>query len=88
MFREILRVIIADGLIDRAHLARKTGVDVEIVEDMIRLLIDRGYLSEHRSSDLSHSGCIGCPLSSKCGSGNSIMRTYSISPKGKRYAEA
>ncbi len=88
MFREILREMIADGLINKPHIARKVGVHVKVVEDIICMLVDHGYLSKSSHAELSHSACVGCHLASKCGSGNSTLQTYGITPKGMRYAKA
>ena len=88
MFREILREMIADGLINKPYIARKVGVHVEVVEDIICMLVDHGYLSKSSRAELGHSACAGCHLASKCGSGNSTLQTYSITPKGMRYAKA
>jgi hypothetical protein len=52
------------------------------------MLVDHGYLSKSSHVELGHSACSGCYLSSKCGSGNSTLQTYSITPKGMRYAKA
>ncbi len=79
--------MIADGLINKTHIARKVGVHVEVVEDIICMLVDHGYLSKDSRAELGYSACVGCPLSSKCGSGNSTPKTYSITPKGMRYAK-
>jgi hypothetical protein len=86
MFREILQLIISEKIMSKSIIAQRIGVSSDTVEDMLRLLIERGYLQEDDCVECEPIKCAGCPSSSHCSTDVPVASTITVTEKGLRYA--
>lgn len=86
MFKEILQIIISEGVMSKSIIAQQLDVPPEVVEDMLKMLIDRGYLREDESNDCEPTKCAGCPVNSHCSTDIPVVSTITVTVKGQRYA--
>lgn len=86
MFKKILRSISENKMINKAQLARNVGVSKETLEDILKILADRGYLRIDRPTACETTQCSGCPHASHCSDPNEGIIYYTITEQGLRYA--
>ncbi|MFX1483522.1 MAG: hypothetical protein ACFFCP_10060 [Promethearchaeota archaeon] len=86
MIKRILQLIIQNGILDKKEIARQAGIQVETLDDIIRLLLQRGYLRTEVNNCQKSDMCEGCHFSSDCESMTSSGQAYFITDKGKAYA--
>jgi ferredoxin len=68
-----------------SELAEKTDTTEAMVEQMISLLVSKGYLALiNMDHNCSESHCSGCHIHCKAGSKNA-EKTYFITEKGRKY---
>ena len=87
-FKELLILLQKSGMISIAQLAQSMGVSEGVIEDMIRLLVARGYLRESTPESCEPSACGTCAHSAQCVSDVSSAATYTITEKGIEFAKA
>lgn len=87
MIRRILQLMMKGGMVDKVSISREAGVQPETLDDIIRLLIDRGYL------EVEEDGCEASETCSSCESRRSCQivtssRTYHLTERGQQYARS
>lgn len=86
MIREVLQLIVTEGMLDKNQIARKLGIQNETLDDIIRLLVERGYLRmEHNGCDVE-SSCSGCHNAKGCDMITNTGQAFYITERGKAYA--
>jgi hypothetical protein len=86
VIREVLHVILTEGLSSTSEIAERIGVQEETLIDIIKLLVTRGYLRRDECSDSGTSSCSHCPV--PCGSSANIQtgQAYIVTERGRRFA--
>jgi hypothetical protein len=87
MIKQVLQEIMKSGMVDKMSISREVGIQPETLDDIIRLLIDRGYLAMEED---------GCEVSETCSSCESrrtcqIMtssKSYHVTERGVAYARS
>ena len=87
MIRRVLQEIMKGGMVDKMSIARGVGIQPETLDDIIRLLIDRGYLA------MDEDGCEASETCSSCESRRSCQivtssRAYHVTERGLAYARS
>ncbi|MGY5863183.1 MAG: FeoC-like transcriptional regulator [Candidatus Thorarchaeota archaeon] len=85
MIKKVLQVIVEEGMLNKKEIARRVGIQVETLDDMIRLLIQRGFLRAEVES-CETSACAGCHSSAGCDMVTATGQAYFLTEKGKAYA--
>ncbi|NHJ13542.1 MAG: hypothetical protein EAX95_07680 [Candidatus Thorarchaeota archaeon] len=88
MLKRVLQVIIKGEMMNAAEIARAIGVRPETLEDMIKLLLNRGFLRTENCASAEMTLCAACPSHAACASGVHSGRAYYVTEKGRRYAES
>lgn len=86
MIRKILKIIISRGMLDKNQIAREVGIQVETLDDIIRLLVERGYLRREINGCEMASSCSGCHNASGCNMVTQTGQVLYVTEKGKTYA--
>ncbi len=87
MIKEILGRILEGGMVDKKVVAREFGIQPETLEDIIRLLIDRGYLALEENGCEESASCASCESRRAC----QVMtehRAFLVTERGERYARS
>ncbi|MFW9961878.1 MAG: FeoC-like transcriptional regulator [Candidatus Thorarchaeota archaeon] len=85
MIERVLELIIENRIVDKNELARKVGVQVETLDDIIGLLCQRGYLREEEGSCNESPSCSGCNMEESCGSSDRLGRALFVTEKGRQF---
>ncbi|MHA2003110.1 MAG: FeoC-like transcriptional regulator [Candidatus Thorarchaeota archaeon] len=86
MLKKILQVMLAANIIHKPELARRIGVQQETLDDMLRLLVERGLLRVGECAEISESHCGSCPSLSGCHHEEEESKSYYVTEKGRKYA--
>ncbi|MHA2025774.1 MAG: FeoC-like transcriptional regulator [Candidatus Thorarchaeota archaeon] len=86
MIKKVLQVIVEEGILDKKEIARRVGIQVETLDDMIRLLIQRGFLRAEVDACEEDSACSACHSSAGCDMVTAVGQAYFVTEKGKSYA--
>ena len=85
MFKRILTMLIDEGLLTKNQIASTIGVQVGTLDDMLRIMVERGLLRVGECVEPAETHCTACPVAADCQS-LSTSNDYYITEKGKRYA--
>jgi hypothetical protein len=85
MIEQVLELIVESGIIDKRELARRVGVQVETLDDVIDLLCKRGYLRENEGSCDENPSCSGCSQAESCGAADKLGRALFVTEKAKQF---
>ncbi len=86
MIKQVLEIIVAEGILDKKEIARRIGIQVETLDDIIRLLIQRNFLRTEIEGCKEISACSGCHSSAGCDIVTSAGQAFIVTEKGKAYA--
>lgn len=86
MLKKILQILVNDGILYKREMAERVGVQTETLDDMLRILLEKGYLrlSECRTSE--GVVCSSCPSVGSCNT-EASGQAYYVTAKGTRYAK-
>ena len=82
MLKKVLQVMLTANMIHKPELARRVGVQPETLEDMLKLLLDRGLLRARECAEVSDNHCSGCSSASTCNSDEHEVTSYYVTEKG------
>lgn len=88
MIKKVLQLIVAEGILDKKQIARQVGMQVETLDDIIRLLVERGYLRMESDGCEVESSCSGCHSSAGCDMATSTGQAFYVTEKGRAYASS
>ncbi len=86
MIKQVLEIIVAEGILDKKEIARRRGIQVETLDDIIRLLVQRDFLRTEIAGCQEISACSGCHSSTGCAIMTSTGQAFVVTEKGKTYA--
>ena len=87
MIKKVMQLIVSEGILDKKDIARRVGIQVETLDDMIRLLIQRGFLRTEVQGCEEDSVCTGCHSSAGCEMVTAVGQAYFVTEKGRSYAK-
>jgi hypothetical protein len=82
-----LQIIISEGMLDKKEIARRIGIQIETLDDIVRLLIQRGFLTAEVQGCEENSVCAGCHSAAGCDMVASVGQALYVTEKGKSYAK-
>jgi hypothetical protein len=85
MIKEVLQLIVSEGILDKNQIARRVGMQVETLDDIIRLLVERGYLRMEVNGCDVESSCSGCHSSAGCDTITSTGQAFYVTDRGIAY---
>ncbi|MHA1935841.1 MAG: FeoC-like transcriptional regulator [Candidatus Thorarchaeota archaeon] len=88
MLKKILKLLLAQNLLYKGEIAENVGVQAATLDDMLRILLQRGFLRVGDCESQPQSSCSSCPSASGCESQIDAGKAYFVTEKGKRYAES
>lgn len=88
MIKEVLQLIVSEGILDKNQIARRVGMQVETLDDIIRLLVERGFLRMEVNGCDVEDACSGCHSSASCDLITSTGQAYYVTDRGKAYASS
>ena len=88
MLKKILQVMLDQRIIHKQDLAKIVGVQIETLEDMLRLLVDKEYLKRNDCVEVEDTHCSSCPSVSGCLDDQKATHDYHLTAKGIRYARS
>ncbi len=88
MLKRILQVMLDRRIIHKQELAKIVGVQVETLEDILRLLVEKKYLRREDCVEIEDTHCTRCPSASSCLDDQIATHEYHLTPKGIRYAKS
>ena len=62
MIREILRGMQDGSLLSKREIADRVGVQESTMENILSMLLSKGYLEIEEKNMGQSKGCIGCPM--------------------------
>ncbi|MCK4483456.1 MAG: hypothetical protein KAU89_01435 [Candidatus Thorarchaeota archaeon] len=86
MLKKILQLIVNDGLLYKREMAERIGVQTETLDDMLKILLERGYLRLSECGVSEKVVCSSCPSAGSCNTEVS-GQAYYVTPRGRMYAE-
>ncbi|MHA1948672.1 MAG: FeoC-like transcriptional regulator [Candidatus Thorarchaeota archaeon] len=86
MIKKVMQLIVEERLLSKKEIAHRVGIQVETLDDMIRLLIQRGFLRTEVEGCEPDSACAGCHSAAGCDLVPSGGQTFFVTEKGKTYA--
>ena len=86
MIKKVLQLIVKEGILDKTEIARRVGMQVETLDDIIRLLVERDFLRTDIDGCEESSACSGCHSSAGCDMVNTTGQAFFVTEKGKVYA--
>ncbi|MBY8997242.1 MAG: hypothetical protein KGD60_05880 [Candidatus Thorarchaeota archaeon] len=86
MIKRVLQLIVSEGILDKNQIARRVGMQVETLDDIIRLLVERGFLRMEMNGCDVESACSGCHSSAGCDTESKTGQAFYITDRGKAYA--
>ncbi len=87
MLKEILQIILSGNITSTQQIAESLGIQIDTLEDMLRILHEKGMLTMAECGTTSPTKCASCPIAeSSCSDGN-LGHVYYITDRGRRYAE-
>jgi hypothetical protein len=88
MLKRILQVMLDQRIIHKQDLAKVVGVQIETLEDMLRLLVEKEYLKRDDCVEIEDTHCSGCPSASSCLDEQIATHDYHLTAKGIKYARS
>ncbi|TXT55253.1 MAG: hypothetical protein BAJATHORv1_40163 [Candidatus Thorarchaeota archaeon] len=86
MLREILRVIVDEELVTNRELAKKLGVQIETLHDMLQMLVNKGYLRSNTCNIQEQGTCSSCPQRRGCAEMTTMQgASFSVTEKGLKW---
>jgi len=82
---EVLDLIVEKGIVDKREIARKVGVMVETLDDVVDLLCQRGYLRLSERNCTESPSCSGCSLAESCGPADKLGKALFVTDKGRQF---
>ena len=86
MIKKVLELIVSEGILDKKEIARRAGIQAETLDDVIRLLVERGYLRVEENECDIESSCSGCHNAAGCDIITNTGHVFYVTEKGKAYA--
>ena len=86
MIKKVLQLIVSERILDKNQIASRVGMQVETLDDIIRLLVERGYLRMEVNGCEVESSCSGCHSSTGCDTITSTGQAFYVTDRGKAYA--
>ncbi|MFW9787798.1 MAG: FeoC-like transcriptional regulator [Candidatus Thorarchaeota archaeon] len=86
MIKKVLQLLISEGMLDKNQIARRVGMQVETLDDIIRLLIERGYLRVEMNGCDTETSCSGCHSAKGSDMITNTGQVYYVTAKGRAYA--
>lgn len=86
MLKKILQLLVNDGILYKREMAKRVGVQTETLDDMLKILLERGYLRLSECDTSEKVVCSSCPSAGSCNSEVS-GQAYYVTAKGTRYAK-
>ena len=86
MLKKILQIMLQENVISKAELAKSVGVQPETLEDMLKMLLDRGLLRLGECVEATGIHCAGCPEAVGCQPDGTSGKSYYVTEKGRKYA--
>jgi hypothetical protein len=86
MIRRILKTMLEPGVMSKRKLAESVGLQPETLDDIIRLLVQRGYLEPEGDACETSKACSNCDSKAAC----EVMieyESYRITERGIQYAK-
>lgn len=86
MIRRLLQALLEPKVMSKGELAKLVGVQPETLDDIIRLLLQRGYLEPEGDACDSSESCSNCDSKGAC----DVMieyAAYRITERGIKYAK-
>lgn len=88
MLKRILQIMLDQRIIHKQDLAKTVGVQIETLEDMLRLLVQKEYLKREDCVEIEDTHCSSCPSASSCLDEEIATHDYHLTAKGIRYARS
>ncbi len=86
MLKKILELIVNDGILYKREMAERVGVQTETLDDMLKILLERGYLRLSECGTSEKVICSSCPSAGSCNT-EVLGQAYYVTAVGKRYAK-
>ena len=86
MLKKILQIMVNDGILYKREMAERVGVQTETLDDMLKILLESGYLRLSECGISEKVVCSSCPSAGSCNTEVS-GQTYYVTAKGTRYAK-
>ena len=86
LIKKILQLIVTEGILDKNQIARRVGMQIETLDDIIPLLVERGYLRMEENGCDIESSCSGCHNADTCDVITKVGQAFYVTEKGKAYA--
>ncbi len=81
MILDVLKLIVDNEMVYKKEIAEQVGIQPETLDDVLRLLVERGYLTR-KVTETGDPKCAGCPMSGTCHEeGSSVV--YYVTERGK-----
>ena len=87
MLKKILQLMVNEGILHKAEMAKRVGVQTETLDDMLKILLDSGYLRLFECEVSEKVVCSSCPSAGSCNTEVS-GQAYYVTARGKRYTES
>ena len=86
MLKEIIQQIMSGSMTSKNQIAESLGIQIETLEDMLQLLINKGMLRVSECEQIDQVKCASCPIAESSCNGDVLGQAYYVTERGKRYA--
>ncbi len=87
MLKKILQLIVNEGILYKREMAERMEVQTETLDDMLKILLERGYLRLSECGISEKVVCSSCPSAGSCNTEVS-GQAYYVTARGKSYTES
>lgn len=88
MLKRILRLILEEKVAQKRKIAKKLGVQMSALDDMLGILLENGYLRLGKCDCNPEVTCPTCPMADTCREKSMVSQEYYITQKGSNYVKA
>ncbi|MFW9808807.1 MAG: FeoC-like transcriptional regulator [Candidatus Thorarchaeota archaeon] len=86
MIKKLLKLLLEERILDKNEIARRIGVQIETLDDIIRLMVQQGLLRTEVNNCEENTACASCHNHEGCDMTTSTGQAFFVTEKGIAYA--
>ncbi len=86
MLKELIQEIMHNSMTSKGQIAESLGIQMETLEDLLKILVDKGMLRISECERVEQTKCASCPIAESSCRGDILGQAYYVTERGKRYA--
>jgi endonuclease III len=88
LLKRILRLILEEKVAHKKEIAKKMGVQMSALEDMLEILLENGYLRFGKCDCTPEVSCPTCPMAETCHQKKMVAQEYYVTESGEGFVKS